>query len=246
MNLHDVIRRPVVTEKSNIAREERNVVTLAVDPRANKHEIRQRRRDALRREGARGAHDAHAAQVEAGRPVPGPQAGVEEGDRAPGGGPDDRVLRGSVGASHGDQELRSHVSRTARHERLGLRGAHAQEARALAARGPDQQERRPQRARPRHHLAPGRRAQAPLPADRLPARQDRDPGARRGDRVRPEPLGQHRAAPLQGRREALHPRAQRAAGRRRRDVRARRGDPARATRCRSRRSRSARWSTPSR
>ena len=40
MNLHDVIRRPVVTEKSNIAREERNVVTLAVDPRANKHEIR--------------------------------------------------------------------------------------------------------------------------------------------------------------------------------------------------------------
>ena len=40
MNLHDVIQRPVMTEKSNIAREERNVVTLAVDPRANKHEIR--------------------------------------------------------------------------------------------------------------------------------------------------------------------------------------------------------------
>ena len=40
MNVHDVIRRPVVTEKSNIAREERNVVTLAVDPRANKNEIR--------------------------------------------------------------------------------------------------------------------------------------------------------------------------------------------------------------
>ena len=40
MNLHDVIRRPVVTEKSNIAREERNVVTLAVDPRANKREIK--------------------------------------------------------------------------------------------------------------------------------------------------------------------------------------------------------------
>jgi large subunit ribosomal protein L23 len=40
VNLHDVIQRPVMTEKSNIAREERNVVTLAVDPRANKHEIR--------------------------------------------------------------------------------------------------------------------------------------------------------------------------------------------------------------
>ena len=29
-----------MTEKSNIGREESNVVTLAVDPRANKHDIR--------------------------------------------------------------------------------------------------------------------------------------------------------------------------------------------------------------
>jgi large subunit ribosomal protein L23 len=34
-----VIRKPLVTEKSNIRREEENVVTLAVNPRANKHEI---------------------------------------------------------------------------------------------------------------------------------------------------------------------------------------------------------------
>jgi len=39
VNLHQIIRRPLVTEKSNIGREETNVVTLAVDPRANKHEI---------------------------------------------------------------------------------------------------------------------------------------------------------------------------------------------------------------
>jgi large subunit ribosomal protein L23 len=39
VNLHEIIRRPLVTEKSNIGREEANVVTLAVDPRANKHEI---------------------------------------------------------------------------------------------------------------------------------------------------------------------------------------------------------------
>lgn len=39
MNMHDVIRRPLVTEKSNIGREEQNLVTFAVDPRANKHEI---------------------------------------------------------------------------------------------------------------------------------------------------------------------------------------------------------------
>jgi large subunit ribosomal protein L23 len=41
VNLYQVIQKPIVTEKSNIGREEQNVVTLAVDPRANKHEIRQ-------------------------------------------------------------------------------------------------------------------------------------------------------------------------------------------------------------
>jgi len=40
VNVHEVIRKPLVTEKSTIAREEENVVTFAVDPRANKHEIR--------------------------------------------------------------------------------------------------------------------------------------------------------------------------------------------------------------
>ena len=39
MNLHDVIRRPLVTEKSTVARETGNLVTLAVDPRASKHEV---------------------------------------------------------------------------------------------------------------------------------------------------------------------------------------------------------------
>jgi large subunit ribosomal protein L23 len=40
MNSHDIIRRPLVTEKSNIGRETGNLATFAVDPRANKHEIR--------------------------------------------------------------------------------------------------------------------------------------------------------------------------------------------------------------
>ena len=40
MNVHQVIRKPLVTEKSNIGREERNLVTLAVDPRANKHDVK--------------------------------------------------------------------------------------------------------------------------------------------------------------------------------------------------------------
>ena len=39
MNLYDVIRRPLVTEKSTVGRELSNLVTFAVDPRASKHEI---------------------------------------------------------------------------------------------------------------------------------------------------------------------------------------------------------------
>ncbi len=40
MDIYNVIRRPLVTEKSNIGREEQNLVTLAVDPAANKHQVR--------------------------------------------------------------------------------------------------------------------------------------------------------------------------------------------------------------
>ena len=39
MDIHQVIRRPLVTEKSNIGREEENLATFAVDPKANKHDI---------------------------------------------------------------------------------------------------------------------------------------------------------------------------------------------------------------
>ncbi len=40
MNAHQIIRRPLVTEKSSIGREERNLVTFAVEPKARKHQIR--------------------------------------------------------------------------------------------------------------------------------------------------------------------------------------------------------------
>ena len=41
MDLHGVIQRPIVTEKSAIAREEANIATFRVDPAATKNEIRQ-------------------------------------------------------------------------------------------------------------------------------------------------------------------------------------------------------------
>lgn len=39
MNIHEVIKRPLLTEKVNIMREENNVVSFAVNPHANKFEI---------------------------------------------------------------------------------------------------------------------------------------------------------------------------------------------------------------
>jgi len=40
VNVYEIIKRPVVTEKSTIAREIENVVTLAVAPDANKQQIK--------------------------------------------------------------------------------------------------------------------------------------------------------------------------------------------------------------
>lgn len=40
LSVHDVIERPVVTEKSALAREKSNVATFRVDPKATKHDIR--------------------------------------------------------------------------------------------------------------------------------------------------------------------------------------------------------------
>jgi len=40
VNAHEIIRKPLVTEKSNIGREAQNLVSFAVDPRATKPEIR--------------------------------------------------------------------------------------------------------------------------------------------------------------------------------------------------------------
>ena len=100
--------------------------------------------------------------------------------------------------------------------------------------------------RPDHHAAPGRRAQARVPADRLPpGRQGRRAREGRAHRVRPEPDRADRAAALRRRREALHHRARRPeAGRSGRERRWRRHQD-RATACRCATSRPAPWCTPS-
>jgi large subunit ribosomal protein L23 len=40
MNANQIIRRPLVTEKSTIVREEQNVIAFEVDPKANKIQVK--------------------------------------------------------------------------------------------------------------------------------------------------------------------------------------------------------------
>lgn len=40
MRIQDVIRRPLITEKSTVLKDDKNIVAFEVDPRANKIEIR--------------------------------------------------------------------------------------------------------------------------------------------------------------------------------------------------------------
>ena len=40
-DLYQIIQRPIITERSTIEREERNIVTFQVDPRATKPQIKQ-------------------------------------------------------------------------------------------------------------------------------------------------------------------------------------------------------------
>ena len=107
------------------------------------------------------------------------------------------------------------------------------------------EEGRPQQQRPHHDAPSGRRSQAPLPRDRLQAPQGRRARQGRRDRVRPEPLRAHRAAPLRRRREELHPRSGATAGRRDGRVGGPQPTSSRATRFRSRTSRPARSCTTS-
>ena len=118
------------------------------------------------------------------------------------------------------------------------------DAREVAV-GAAAQEGRSQQQRAHHDPSPGRRPQAPLPRDRLQAQQGRRAGQGRDDRVRPEPLGPHRAAALRGRREALHPGAQGPQRRRHDHERSRMPTSSPATRCRWPTSRSVRSCTPS-
>ncbi len=92
--LHQIVVRPVVTEKSSAAYQTRKEYTFEVHPEANKYQIR----DALQKlfgvHGHRRAHHADAAARGHPGPHPRDDGPLEEGDRHAQGRRLDRRVRG--------------------------------------------------------------------------------------------------------------------------------------------------------
>ena len=240
-DLRQVIRRPVITEKSTIERETRNIVTFAVHLDANKHEIKRAVEELFDvkvedvRTAARARQDAPRRQDPGSAPV------VEEGARAAARGRLDRVLRGSVScrpetsnpplpAGAACRCRTSSRSRRPRPRSASPRASRARVAATTAARSP---------------ATTAAAATRSATARSTSARQARHPREGRRDRVRPEPLGADRAAPLRRRREALHPGADRPQRRRRDPDRRARRDQARQRAAAAAASRPARSCTTS-
>ena len=81
MKLTDVIRRPLITEKTSILREDGRTIVFQVATGANKIEDQARDRAAARREGREHPDEHRARQGEAAGPVRRPPLGLEEGLR---------------------------------------------------------------------------------------------------------------------------------------------------------------------
>ena len=240
MKLTDVIRRPLVTEKTTILREDGRTLVLQVATAREQDSDPARRRDAVRQQGGRRAHDDHARQDQAAGPVRRPPPGLEEGVRPAARGREvARVHRGGLSASM--------PIRTYKPTSPGRRFQTVQVFDDITATRPHKPLTEPLKKsggrNNRGELSSWWRGGGHKRVYRvIDFKRDKIdiPGKVVDDRVRPEPLGAHRAGHLRGRREALHPAAAGAEGGRHDRRRASTSTSCRATRCRSRTSRWAR------
>ena len=92
--LHEIIVRPVVTEKSSAAYQTGKVYTFEVHPEANKYQIRDALRQLFGVTATARAHDADAPPLGDPRPRPRDDGALEEGRRDAQGRRFDRRVRG--------------------------------------------------------------------------------------------------------------------------------------------------------
>ena len=224
---HQIIIRPLVTEKGMHKAESQQRLCLRGQSagRQGRHPPCGRR--AVRRQGDGRPHAESQGQAPPHQDADERHQSLEEGDRHLGQGRSDQLLLkqssfSRTGADceaktalqkrdyHGHSTLQSDFSRPPRGDRERFRRADARRkagkepAASQAAHG------RPQQPGQDHRPLPWRRTQARLPHHRLPPRQGRRAGQGRLDPVRSQPHGPHRLAALCRRREALHPGPRRA------------------------------------
>ncbi len=188
--------RPVISEKS-MDETHRNKYTFAVHDDANKLQIKAAVEAALQGHGAGRQRPDHASQGEEPQPQAWPRPGLdlalEEGHRHRRRRRQDRILRG--GLADAAAQLQGDLSRPPVHDPLDVRGDHHRQAAQAAARIAEARQRAEQPGPP-HRPPSWRWREAQLPAHRLQARQVGRAGEAGHDRVRPQPVGPHRAAPL--------------------------------------------------
>ena len=239
MTPEQIIKRPLIlTEKGNAPARAGEPVPVRGRRTANKTQIRNAVETLFKVKVEQGAHADRARPHAAHGPRPRarPRTGRRRSCRS-------RTATRSTSSrepEHADQTLQADLARRAATTKsLTGEGLTKKEPERKLARV-EELERRPQPPRAHHLALPGRRPQAALPPHRLQAQQDRRARDGRVDRVRSEPQRAHRAPALQGRREALHPRARRPRGRRPRCVARAPPTSSPATRCRCGTSRPAR------
>ena len=81
MKLTDVIRRPLITEKTTILREDGRTIVFEVAPRREQDRDQARGRAAARLEGRERPHEHRARQGQAAGALRRPPVGLEEGVR---------------------------------------------------------------------------------------------------------------------------------------------------------------------
>ncbi len=162
---YDIIRRPVITEKSTKVSEHNKVIFVVAEHR---HQARDQgcRRGAVQGQGDRGQHAQPQGQAEAVPQHAGPPVGHQACRRHPGRRPDDRrddrAVRESW-SSHGTEEIQADHARPAPAGHRRPVGSLQGQAGQGAGRG-QAFVRRAQQLRPGHRALARRRPQARLPA----------------------------------------------------------------------------------
>ena len=96
MDIYQVIKKPLITEKGTLQKEQLNKISLRVDRKANKVEIRKAVEILFKTEVLDVKTMNVNGQEAADRKECGEATRLEEGDRHAGPGENDRVLRGRV------------------------------------------------------------------------------------------------------------------------------------------------------